>query len=336
MKKVKHNNIPIFIPELACPHQCVFCNQEKISGAESVPQPNEVRGIVESYLETIPENRTVDIAFFGGSFTGIPVELQKAYLDEASYFLKQGRITGVRMSTRPDYIDEEILEMLKSYGVSTIELGAQSTDDFVLKKSGRGHTFADLERASKLIKESGIELGLQMMIGLPHDTFEKTIQTANDIVRLGATNTRIYPCIVVKGTALERQFLRGRYEPLSLKEAIERAVELYKIFDAAGVNILRMGLHPSEELVEGKSLVAGPMHQSFKEMVLSKMWSQIIDQEIDKETPKEQVLRVHSSQINYAIGYRSQNRLRLENEGLVIKFLADNELDKFQLNVSNN
>ena len=163
----KHSNIPIFIPELACPHQCVFCDQQKISGTYSIPQPDEVRYIVEQYLETIPGNRTINIAFFGGSFTGLSVDLQEHYLKEAYRFVDNGSVSGIRLSTRPDYINKAILELLKKYGVTTIELGAQSTSHEVLKESGRGHTVDDIRDASNLICENGFELGLQMMIGLP-------------------------------------------------------------------------------------------------------------------------------------------------------------------------
>ena len=276
----KHSNIPIFIPELACPHQCVFCNQEKICGTHSIPQPVDVKNIVERYLETIPENRIINIAFFGGSFTGLPVDLQEQYLKEAFRFVKNGRISGIRLSTRPDYINRTVLELLKEYGVTTIELGVQSTNQEVLNKSGRGHTFEDIRDASNLICKYGFELGLQMMIGLPEDNYERSIQTANDIVSLGAGNTRIYPAIIVKGTALEKLYLEGKYIPLSLEQAVEWTKDIVQIFERNNVSIIRMGLHPSKELVIGKSLIAGPFHASFKEMVMTKIWKEIIDAEL--------------------------------------------------------
>ncbi|MBO4806521.1 MAG: radical SAM protein, partial [Paludibacteraceae bacterium] len=167
---VKHSNIPIFIPELACPHQCIFCNQAKISGQLQIPQPQEVPQIIETHLATMNDGREIEVAFFGGSFTGIPLDLQEQYLAQAHAYLQQGRIHGIRLSTRPDYINGRVIELLKRYGVTTIELGAQSTNDDVLLASGRGHKSEDIRKASDLILKNGFHLGLQMMIGLPHDT----------------------------------------------------------------------------------------------------------------------------------------------------------------------
>ncbi len=190
----KHYNIPIFIPELACPFQCVFCNQEKISGQQRIPDEKEIEQIIKEHLSSFRRtDRVVEVGFFGGSFTGIPIEEQEQYLRIVQPYIDQGEVNGIRLSTRPDYIDEEILNVLKKYRVTTIELGAQSMDDDVLKKSFRGHTAKQTEQAAKMILENGFELGLQMMIGLPGDTLEKSIKTATKIIEYGASNTRIYP-----------------------------------------------------------------------------------------------------------------------------------------------
>ena len=332
----KHSNIPIFIPELACPHQCVFCDQEKISGTYSIPQPADVKDIVERYLETIPENRTIDIAFFGGSFTGLSVDLQEQYLKEAFKFIKNRKVSGIRLSTRPDYINEPILELLKKYSVTTIELGAQSTSQEVLNESGRGHTVEDIRDASNLICENGFELGLQMMIGLPGDSFERSIQTANDIVSLGARNTRIYPAIVVKHTALEKLYREGRYTPLTLEEAVEWTKEIVHIFENNNVAILRMGLHPSDELVIGKSLIAGPFHASFKEMVMTQIWKELIDMElqsINSNFSNNIKITVSDRQIHYAIGYRQTNREQLVSRGYNVRFERNPSFSQYQLNI---
>ncbi|WP_372795493.1 elongator complex protein 3, partial [Lutibacter sp.] len=248
---MKHCNIPIFIPELACPHQCVFCDQEKISATFTVPKPNEIIEIIDSYLKTIPKNREINIAFFGGSFTGIPRAEMIAYLKEAYKYIQSGKVQGIRLSTRPDYISEELLDILVQYGVTAIELGAQSTNDKVLVKSGRGHKFGVIKKAAKLIKERNIELGLQMMLGLPYDTLELSIQTAKDIVSLKADSTRIYPTVVVKGTVLEKMYNNGDYKVLSLNDAIIWSKEVLKIFNKTSIKVLRVGLHPSEELELG-------------------------------------------------------------------------------------
>jgi len=331
---MKHCNIPIFIPELACPHQCVFCNQEKISNTFSVPKPNEIHKIIDSYLETIPNNREINIAFFGGSFTGIPLDEMTAYLKEAYKYIVKGKVHGIRLSTKPDYISEEILDVLEKYGVTAIELGAQSTNDKILVKSGRGHKFDAIENAVELIKKRNFELGLQMMLGLPYDTLELSIQTAKDIVRLKADTTRIYPTVVVEGTVLEKMYKRGDYKVLSLDEAVVWSKEVLKIFNEAGIKVLRVGLHPSEELELGKSLVAGPIHPSFKEMVLSSLWNDILFQKIDKKS--EVQISVSSKQLNYAIGYKGSNRNELISKGYNVKFNADKCLKDFEINVCYN
>ena len=332
----KHSNIPIFIPELACPHQCVFCDQEKISGTYSIPQPADVKDIVERYLETIPENRTIDIAFFGGSFTGLSVDLQEQYLKEAFKFIKNRKVSGIRLSTRPDYINEPILELLKKYSVTTIELGAQSTSQEVLNESGRGHTVENIRDASNLICKYGFELGLQMMIGLPGDSYERSIQTANDIVSLGASNTRIYPAIVVKHTALEKMYREGRYTPLSLEQAVEWAKDIVHIFEKNSVSILRMGLHPSDELVIGKSLIAGPFHPSFKEMVMTQIWKELINTELqsfNSNFSNNIKITVSDRQIHYAIGYRQTNREQLVSRGYNVRFERNPSFSQYQLNI---
>ncbi len=332
----KHSNIPIFLPELACPHQCVFCNQEKISGFRSIPQPGDVKDIAERYLETIPENRTINIAFFGGSFTGLSVDLQEQYLKEAFKFVKNGRVSGIRLSTRPDYINEAILELLKKYGVTTIELGAQSTSQEVLNQSGRGHSVENIIDASNLICRNGFELGLQMMIGLPGDSYERSIQTAKDIVSLGAGNTRIYPAIVVRQTALEKLYHEGEYTPLTLDEAVEWTKDIVHIFENNNVSILRMGLHPSEELVIGKSLVDGPFHPSFKEMVMTQIWKEIIDtelQSVDLSFSNKIKITVSNRQLHYAIGYRQTNKERLISRGYNVRFERNPSFSQYQLNI---
>lgn len=334
MKSKKHCNIPIFIPQLACPHQCVFCNQEKISATFSVPKPNEIAAIIDAYLETIPNNKEINIAFFGGSFTGIPRNEMIAYLEAAYEYVKDGKVQGIRLSTKPDYITDDILDILEKYGVTSIELGAQSTNNKVLLKSGRGHKFDAIEKAANLIRKRDFELGLQMMLGLPYDTLELAIQTAKDIVRLGADTTRIYPTVVVKGTILEKMYERGDYKVLSLEEAILWSKEVLKIFNAASIKVLRVGLHPSEELELGKSLVAGPIHPSFKEMVLTALWGDILYEKLEKKG--QSIVSVSSKQLNYAIGYKGKNRNDLKMKGFDINFVVDSFLKDFELNVCYN
>lgn len=269
------------------------------------------------------------MAYFGGNFTGISIKEQEEFLKLIQPYIKKGRISGIRISTRPDYIEKEILDLLKKYNVSSIELGAQSLDDEVLIQSGRGHTLLDIVTASKLIIEAGFSLGLQMMIGLPGDTKEKSIYTAKKIIELGAENTRIYPTLVIKETQLENLYKAGKYVPLSLEEAVSWSKELLILFEQAKVKVLRLGLHPSEGLLSGTDLVAGPFHPSFRELVLTEIWADKLRSL--KEIPGDQIeILVPPSQFNYAIGYNAKNKKMLEQNFKKVKFIRDESAEKTQ------
>lgn len=300
--------IPVFLPMLACPHRCVYCNQFVISGQQKLPDTQDVAVLIERNLATIPSQCHKRIAFFGGSFTCLPVQVQNRYLDMVQPYLQTHRIEGIQLSTRPDYIDDVVLQNLKSKGVTLIELGAQSLNDDILRRCGRGHTVEDVRRASALIRSYGIELGLQMMIGLPGDTLETAMRTAAQIVAFGASCTRIYPTLVVGGTALAEDYQSGCYVPLTLDEAVEWCKELYGYFQAHNVTILRMGLHPTQDLRDGEHLLAGPFHVSFKELVLTALWRDRIRDRIAREGREDITLSVPSAEINYAVGYLSANR----------------------------
>lgn len=331
----KYFNIPVFIPELACPFQCIYCNQEKISGCAKVPSHEEIIDIIENHLKTIPQKSNTELAFFGGNFTGIPIKEQEGFLQLAQPYLKSKHIVGIRISTRPDYINPEILDLLKTYHVTTIELGAQSMDDEVLKKSKRGHTSKDTETAANLIKSYGFTLGLQMMIGLPGDNIEKAIYTANRIIELGASHTRIYPTLVIKGTVLESLYRKKEFIPLSLDEAVSWSKELLLIFEMGGVDVIKMGLHPSEGLLSGEELVAGPFHPSFRELVLTDIWGELLAPLFSKENKKIEIF-VPSDQLNYAVGYEAKNKKLLLNkyEMVIFKPLNDLKDRNFRINTS--
>lgn len=335
MKLMKHYNIPVFIPELACPFQCVFCNQQKITGKQMVPDDQEILQIIENHLATFKEKkRHVEIGFFGGSFTGIPAKEQAHYLDLVQPYLENGKVDGIRLSTRPDYIDEKILDLLKQKNVTTIELGAQSMADEVLKASGRGHTARQTEDAARLVSDYGFDLGLQMMIGLPGDTAEGSLYTARRIVELGASNTRIYPTLVIKDTALHHLYNKRKYQPLSLEEAIDRTKELILFFEKHNVQIIRIGLHPSEGLLSGDELVAGPFHPSFKELVMTEIWNDLLKPLLYGNTTKEIEIRVPEKEFNYAIGYHSKNKKMLLKHFQRVRFVADKVIirrDNFQV-----
>jgi histone acetyltransferase (RNA polymerase elongator complex component) len=323
----KHYTIPIFTPELACPFQCVFCNQEKISGQHTIPNNNEIIKTIEEHLSTFKaEDKIVEVGFFGGSFTGIPIDQQKMYLKIVEPYIKTGEIQGIRLSTRPDYINDEILTMLKAHNVTTIELGAQSFDDEVLKETRRGHTALQIEQASAAIKSYGFKLGLQMMIGLPGDTMEKAIDTAKKIIKAGADCTRIYPSVVIKDTLMHKWYNIGKYKPLSMEQAVNWTKHILPLFEYAGVKVIRVGLHPSEGLVVGEELIDGPLHPSFKELVITAIWTDLLKPILNKTTKQSLEIHVTQKELNYAIGYKSVNKNMLLEKFSSVRFIPDKEI----------
>ena len=285
-----------------------------------MPDIQEVKNTIEIYLASFKESeRFVEVAFFGGNFTGLPEKMQDEFLKIVQPYLEKGVVNGIRCSTRPDYIDEKRVKTLKNFGMCNIELGAQTTNDEILRRCGRGHTFKDIENASQIIVDEDITLGLQMMLGLPFDTFENDMQTARDIVRLGAKETRIYPCIVVKDTELERLYRNGDYRPLALDEAVEQSATLYEYFTENNVKVLRIGLHTSDDL-NGDAYVAGPYHKNFAEMVYSRVWGRKFDK-IDNDSD-EIVIEVPEDQLNQAIGYKAENKKKLEQRYKKVVFVG--------------
>ena len=328
---MRYYNIPIFLPELACPFRCVYCNQFSITGKQKLPDIQDVKNTIDNYLKSFKEkDRFVEVAFFGGNFTGLPEKMRDDFLKIVQPYLENGLINGIRCSTRPDYIDEKRVKILKKFGMKNIELGAQTTNDVILQKCGRGHTFKDIENASQIIVNEGITLGLQMMIGLPFDTFENDIKTAEDIVRLGAKETRIYPCIVVKDTELERLYNKGEYQPLSIEDAVEQSASLYEYFIENDVKVLRIGLHTSDDL-NGAAYVAGPYHPNFAEMVFSRLWGRKFVK-IDKKSD-EIVIEVPENQLNHAIGYKGENKKRLEERYKRVAFVEMPQCDVSDCNL---
>jgi histone acetyltransferase (RNA polymerase elongator complex component) len=332
--QLKHYTIPIFIPQLACPFRCVFCNQEKITSRAHIPGIDETRNTIDEYLSTFPKgNKHIEIGFFGGNFTGLPLEEQEKYLKVAKPYLESGIVKGLRLSTRPDYIDEPGLHPLKKYGVSTIELGAQSMDDEVLRKSARGHTAEDVEKASRMIIAAGFRLGLQMMVGLPGDTLEKAVFTAIKIIELGACETRIYPVLVIKGTKMADWYEQGKYTPLSMEEAIFWVKTILPLFEEAGVEVTRVGLHSSAGLLSGKDLVAGPFHTSFRELAMTEVWWDRLNYLLKEESKEKITIAVHPSQYNFAIGYYGKNRKRLLSHFREVYFRKDPLLGRNEINI---
>lgn len=267
----RHYVIPIFVPDLGCPHRCVFCNQKRITGQGAIPDAGEVERKITEFLPHIPEGDdiTVEVAFYGGSFTAVAPELQKELLGPAYEALSAGQINHIRVSTRPDAIDDATLTLLSTYGVSIIELGVQSMDDTVLLQANRGHTSRDVLRAVALIKSWGFALGLQIMVGLPGDGDEKAVATCEEIIALGPDFVRIYPCLVLRDTGLAERYHRGEYKPWSLEEAVDTCKKLLVRFAKAGIPVIRIGLQPSEEISWSGDIIAGPYHPAFRELVES-------------------------------------------------------------------
>ena len=311
-----HVNIPIFIPHLGCPNQCVFCNQRTISGVDKF-DINDVRNEIESALATISEDETAEIAFFGGSFTGIERELMISLLKLAYEYVLLGRVCGIRCSTRPDYIDVEVLSILKQYGVKTIELGLQSYDDTVLGLTKRGHTSYDEQIACKLIVDLGFELVGQMMIGLPESSIETEIATAEFIVKSGASAARIYPTVVFYDTELCEMSKDGKYQPLTLEDAIIRSAAVLKVFLENNVDVIRIGLCASDNLGDATKYYAGPNHPALGEMVESELYLHIITDLIGNvKDHNEDILLISVAKgcLSKAIGQKKTNKLRLIRE----------------------
>lgn len=339
----KHYIIPIFVPHLGCPNDCVFCNQKSISGQQKMITKEDVRETIEKFLKNIRDKEAKkEVAFFGGSFTGIEVEKQEEFLQTAYEYIKQGKINSIRISTRPDYIDKPTLKRLKKYKVETIELGVQSANDYILKQSNRGHTFEDVKRASKLIRWNGFKLGHQMMVGLPESTRLDEINTARELIKLKPKMVRIYPVLVIKNTRLEKQYLEGKYTPLTVIQAVETCKELTNMFNQKKIEIIRIGLQNTDEItdpnIEGSEVVAGPYHPAFRQLVESGLWYDYIVAKIKELNVKVKKVEaiVNPQDVNNVIGHKKENIEKLKEMytlDLIVKQSNDIKPGKLELTV---
>ncbi len=321
MKKQK--TIPIFVPHMGCPNDCSFCNQRKITGQGTAITPDDADEMIQSALKTIPKDAFVEIGFFGGSFTGIEKSLQKQFLQVAHEYIKQGLVDGVRVSTRPDYIDEETVLILKRYGVTTIELGAQSMDDYVLFLNHRGHSHKDTIRASEIIHKCGVALGLQMMTGLYGDTDETCLESAKKMVLLSPSCVRIYPTLVLKETHLAALYEQGVYQVQQLDEAISLCADLKQIFDDANIPVIRMGLLSSDNICPDADVVAGPYHPSFGELVQGEIYFRKLKQCIYEDC----TIAVHPRSISAYLGNRKQTITKFKQLGFRVDFVQDETVE---------
>lgn len=315
----QHYNIPVFIPHLGCPFQCIFCNQNKIASNQGIPTRADLITTIDEHLSTIrTSGDNIELAFFGGSFTAIDRKLQEEYLSIVKPYLKNGQIGSIRISTRPDYIDGEILDFLTSYGVKTIELGVQSFSDEVLKASGRGYSCGDVLKASRLIKNSGIKLGIQLMIGLPGDNHTLDMDSTRQAIALAPDMVRIYPTLVIAGTPLELLFEQNKYLPLSLSKALTTCKEMFLQFQQHDITVIRMGLHPGEELLSPGTIIAGPFHPAFGELVEQEVFKEqacriIAKYNEDNELSGQLILFTHKQDISKMIGHQKNNLLYLKS-----------------------
>ena len=322
---MKKGNISIFVPHLGCPQQCSFCNQKTITGKEKQPSPDEVVSAIETALKR--KGYEYELAFFGGSFTAIDRDYMKSLLEAAYPYVENGSIKGIRISTRPDCIDNEILGILKEYGVSSIELGAQSMDDEVLLANLRGHTSKDVENASRLIREYGFELGLQMMTGLYKDSDEKALETARKLIALKPKTVRIYPTVVLKGTYLAELYEKEEYKPQTVDDAANLCTKLLPLFENSGIKVIRLGLHASGDIK--KNMVAGAYHESFGEIVESR----IMLNKILEYPPGSYEIYVNPRSVSKLKGNQKRNIYFLIEEGYNIKIVQSDKIKVDEIKV---
>ena len=326
-----HNNVSIFVAHVGCPNICSFCNQHTISGSQSAPTIDEVRSTCEMAFNQIKDKSNTEIAFFGGSFTAIEKSYMVALLECVQDFIGKDKFIGIRVSTRPDCITSEILDILKKYNVTAIELGCQSMKDSVLTANRRGHTAKDVYNACELIKSYGFELGLQMMVGLYTSTIQDEYYTMNEIIKLNPKTVRIYPTVVLKGTHLDELMQSGEYKLYSLDTMVDICADFLTQFNNSGINVIKCGLH-SSELVEAE-MTGGYYHPAFRELCESRIYRNIIES-IVKENPNmvnnAYSIFVSSRYISMATGQKKSNIKYFKDRGILLSLLGADNLNKYE------
>lgn len=318
---MKHYNIPIFISHFGCPNSCVFCNQKKINGVETDITVQDIKNIIDSHLKTLPKISNKEVAFFGGTFTGIDENLQEIYLQTVYEYIKNGEIDGIRLSTRPDYITPPILDRLVKYGVKTVELGVQSLDDNVLIITQRFYTYDTVKKACELIKKYNLRLGIQLMVGLPQATFDSDINSTRKAIKFQPNDVRIYPTLVITNTEMLEMYKRGEYQPLSIDESVKRVLKMYAMLELSDINIIRVGLQPSTDLE--KHTIAGPYHSAFRELIESEIYYNFLKdfEELEIQSCEKNISRI--------VGLGGRNKKRL---GLKIKINKNLNFDEIMVN----
>ena len=331
--------IPIFIPHFGCSHRCVFCNQSAITGAQDfLPTPEDIRSTIGRFLEYKKKNRShTEVSFFGGNFLGLPPELIKQFLEETAKFVDLHKIDGIRFSTRPDTIDKDRLDLISLYPVTTIEIGVQSMDDNVLTKARRGHSAADTIHAVGLLKQKKYNIGLQMMTGLPGDSDAGSLQTAGEIIKLSPDFVRIYPTIVIAGSALAGLYKKGEYTPRTIDDCVVLLKQLYRLFYKNNIVVIRMGLQASEELDDASTVIAGPYHPALGHMVYSEIM-------LDQAKKKFNELPGHADRVTITVHPKNFSRMQGLNKQNIdvikqnydikdVKIKTDSSLTDFDVRV---
>lgn len=332
---MKHANVALFVPNNGCPHRCSFCNQHSITGQQTQPGPQDVVNAVRVTRESLGAGtKQAEIAFFGGSFTAVERGYMCSLLEAAAPFVRDGTFAGIRLSTRPDAVDEEVLGLLKTYGVTAVELGAQSMDDRVLRLNRRGHTAEQVEKASGLVKAFGFSLGLQMMTGLYGDTPEGAAATARRIAALRPETVRIYPAIVLRGTELGEKYLAGEFQPPTLEDTVRLCAELLDYFEEQGISVIRLGLHSSPELERDR--LAGPWHPAFRQLCESRRLLQRMTTFLTAQnTPKGKLtVAVAPRQVSTAVGQRRANLTELRKLGYEVCIVPDSSVKENDFTVT--
>lgn len=326
---MKHKNIAIFIPHVGCPNQCSFCNQHTISGSAAAPTVEQVEKILIDATNSIFDKSSTEIAFFGGSFTAINHDYMISLLEIANKYVGENGFSGIRISTRPDCISQGILELLKQYNVTAIELGAQSMDDNVLKLNKRGHTAIDVVTASNLIKHYNFTLGLQMMVGLYGDTAELSKKTCESIIALKPDTVRLYPTVILKDTDLAEKYINNEYVPMSIEVAVQLCAELLYRFETSGIRVIKLGLHASNEVEI--NMVGGIYHPAFRELCEGVLYFNMALDELQKYNCCTAEIYVNPTCISKMVGQKKINIVKLAKLGYFVKVLSDDNISPYKM-----
>lgn len=327
---MKPVTVPFFISHQGCPHSCIFCDQRLINGSDgNILTSEEIIGKINTWSLTAGE-RPLEVAFFGGTFTALPAKRQEELLAPLQSLLGGGRIKSVRLSTRPDYINDGIVAWLAERGVRTIELGVQSMDDAVLAASGRGHTAAESEDAIRCIRKHGVAAGVQLMPGLPADTPMTSLASLKKVIAAGADFLRIYPTVVLRGTELARRYANGEYIPLAIQEGVSLCKMMLHRAMQSGIPVIRIGLQ-SDEGLNNDTVVAGCWHPAFGQMVRSELYADLLDRFVPCGQPV--TVQCHPDRISDLLGFKRSNFNRLSERGAVMLVVPDVTLDKEMVRV---